>query len=88
MRQLKPPKCHWGNCPQRDKTMFLLGETDEAWMFAHGCGTTRAIVKPSTRAQSIEARYQRDIEEIKVRQRFWSSRPEYSLPSKKEERRG
>jgi hypothetical protein len=80
MRQLKAPKCHWGNCPQRDKTMFLLGETPEAWLFAHGCGTTRAVVKPSTREQSIQAKYERDIEEIRARQRFWSSRPEYSLP--------
>jgi hypothetical protein len=80
MKKLLAPKCHWESCPQRDKTMFLLGETEEAWMFAHGCGTTRAIVKPSTRAQSLQARYERDIEEIRARQKFWNSRPEYLLP--------
>ena len=63
--------------------MFLVGETDEAWMFAHGCGTTRAIVKPSTREQSIRARYERDIEELRKHQRYLGSRPEYSIPKLK-----
>lgn len=60
--------------------MFLIGETSEAWMFAHGCGTTRALVKPETREQSLRAKYERDMEEIRARQRFWSSRPDYSFP--------
>lgn len=80
MRQLKAPRCHWPQCPQRNKTMDLIGENDQAWMFAHGCGTTRAIVKPSTREQSLRAKYERDIAEIRARQQFLNSRPDYSLP--------
>jgi len=61
--------------------MFLLGESDQFWMFAHGCGTTRALTKPATRAQSMYANYKNSQEQERQRQRYLNSRPEFSLPS-------
>jgi hypothetical protein len=63
--------------------MFLLGETDEAWLFAHGCGTTRALVKPSTRAESLYRKFENSVEQERARQRYLSSRPEFSIPGGK-----
>ena len=83
MRQLQAPKCHWGNCPVRNKTMFLLNESDSFWMFAHECGCTRAVSKPSTREASLYHKYQQDIEYLRRVQALTSSRVSYSLPGGK-----
>ncbi len=82
MKQLTAPTCHWGNCPSSDKTMFLLNENDDFWFFAHGCGCTRAVSKPSTRAKSMREKYDRDIDYLRRVQRIRSSRPDYSFGGK------
>lgn len=58
--------------------MFLLGESDGFWMFAHGCGTTRALTKPTLRAESLYAGYQNSVEQERQRRRFLESRPSFS----------
>ena len=63
--------------------MFLINETDEAWMFAHGCGCTRAIIKPPARAKSMREKYDRDIEYLRRVQAYSTSRPAFSLPGVK-----
>lgn len=81
--KLTAPDCHWGGCTFSRKEMELINEGQEFWLFAHGCGTTRAVIKPSTREQVMYTKYQRDVEEIKRRQKIVeASRKEYSLPSK------
>lgn len=80
--KLTAPDCHWGGCTQRNRTMDLINETADFWFFAHGCGTTRAVSKPSVRAAASHAAAQRDIERIRQTQRIReASRKEYSLPS-------
>jgi hypothetical protein len=76
MRQLQAPWCHW---PQCGKQMFLLGENESFWMFACGCGTTRALTKPSQRAASLYAAYENSAEQERQRQRYLASRPSYSF---------
>lgn len=77
-RQLKAPWCHW---PQCGRQMFLLGENDGFWMFACECGTTRALTKPSARAESLYRKYENGVEQERARQRYLSSRPAFSLPT-------
>ena len=61
--------------------MFLLGESDQFWMFAHGCGTTRALTKPSARAISQYTNYQNSVEQERQRRRYLESQHrEYSIP--------
>lgn len=81
--KLTAPNCHWGECRFSKKEMELINEGPEFWMFAHGCGTTRAVIKPSTREKVMYTKYQSDVEEIKRRQKIVDGfRKEYSLPSK------
>lgn len=83
LNKLLAPPCHWSGCAWYKRPMKLMKESDTFWFFFCECGCTRAISKPSTRAASLHEKYQRDIEEIRARQRFLSSRPEYSLPGGK-----
>ena len=85
MPQLKPPPCHWTGCAWFGRPMKLMAEKDGFAMFFCECGCTRAISLPSTRAASLYIKYERDLEEIRARQKFLASRPEYSLPSAKKE---
>jgi hypothetical protein len=59
--------------------MFLLGENDGFWMFACGCGTTRALTKPAQRAASLYQTYENSTEQERQRQRYLESRPAYSF---------
>ena len=76
-RYLKAPKCHW---PQCGREMFLLNENDGFWYFQCECGCSRALTKPSARAESFYTNYQNSVEQERQRQRYLNSRPEYSLP--------
>ena len=82
MKRLEAPNCHWGSCPSSDKRMFLLNENDQFWFFAHGCGCTRAVTKPSQRATSMYHTYDNSVEQERKRQRYLESRPEFSFSSK------
>ena len=75
------PPCHWSKCSRFGKPMDLINEGDAFWMFACGCGCTRAISKPSVRERSMREAYDRDVERIREAQRARESRPGYSLPS-------
>ncbi len=77
-RYLATPRCHWVQCKRE---MFLLGENDGFWMFACECGCTRALTKPSARAQSLYTSYQNSIEQERQRRKFLSSRPDFSFAS-------
>jgi len=78
--KLEAPPCHWKACSWFGRPMKLLNEGEAFWFFACECGCTRAVSKPSTREKSYHDKYQRDVEEIKRRQRILSSRPEFSIP--------
>ncbi len=77
MKQLKAPRCHWPMC---GKQMFLLGENDGFWMFACGCGTTRALTKPAQRAASLYTKYQNDTDQQRRLTRYLESKRAYSFP--------
>jgi hypothetical protein len=63
--------------------MFLLNETDAFWFFQCECGTSRALTKPSARAEVTYRQYQNSNEQERVRQRYLSSRPAFSIPEVK-----
>lgn len=76
---LKAPKCQWPECRRE---MFLLNEGPDFWFFACECGCTRALSKPSGRDKSLHAVMERDIAQIKERQRILGNRKAYSFSSK------
>ena len=81
MKQLTAPPCHWSLCAWFGRPMRLINEGDTFWMFACECGCTRAISKPSVRARTSREKCDRDIADLRRRQRLMESRREYSLPS-------